>query len=158
MFRCQESMLCVVPDISAFREGWQYVRQPTQVQVSLVRNDGVIYRTDLTFTYTPEPGPRMHCSVVNDIVRPGTGHPLHNHQHHHHHHTHSNLMPIAENHHQNHHNTGSHAMGALVPNNHQTNALSHTYLQAHQPPPPPQQPPQQHSQHPHPHPHHHTPL
>lgn len=31
MYRCEESMLCVVPDISAFRRGWQWVRQPTQV-------------------------------------------------------------------------------------------------------------------------------
>lgn len=31
MFRCEESMLCVVPDISAFRSGWQWVRGPTQV-------------------------------------------------------------------------------------------------------------------------------
>ena len=58
MYRCQESMLCVVPDISQFRNGWHWVRQPTQVPVSLVRNDGVIYATGLTFTYTPEPGPR----------------------------------------------------------------------------------------------------
>ncbi|KAF2367298.1 Beta-trefoil DNA-binding domain [Trinorchestia longiramus] len=29
MYRCQESMLCVVPDISSFRRGWQWVRQPT---------------------------------------------------------------------------------------------------------------------------------
>ena len=56
MYRCQESMLCVVPDISSFREGWQWVRQPTQVPVTLVRNDGIIYSTGLTFTYTPEPG------------------------------------------------------------------------------------------------------
>lgn len=34
MYRCQESMLCVVPDISAFRRGWQWVRQPTQVRDS----------------------------------------------------------------------------------------------------------------------------
>ena len=46
--------MCVVPDISAFRAGWRYVRQPLQVPVSLVRNDGVIYATGLTFTYTPE--------------------------------------------------------------------------------------------------------
>lgn len=32
------------------------MRQPTQVPVSLVRNDGIIYATGLTFTYTPEPG------------------------------------------------------------------------------------------------------
>ncbi|KAI2533994.1 RBPJ isoform 13, partial [Pan troglodytes] len=56
MYRCGESMLCVVPDISAFREGWRWVRQPVQVPVTLVRNDGIIYSTSLTFTYTPEPG------------------------------------------------------------------------------------------------------
>ena len=69
MYRCQESMLCVVPDISQFRNGWHWVRQPTQVPVSLVRNDGVIYATGLTFTYTPEPGPRPHCPVAEDIMR-----------------------------------------------------------------------------------------
>jgi recombining binding protein (suppressor of hairless) len=31
MFRSEESMLCVVPDISAFRNGWRWVRQPLQV-------------------------------------------------------------------------------------------------------------------------------
>ncbi|GAB6031617.1 hypothetical protein CHUAL_009379 [Chamberlinius hualienensis] len=69
MYRCQESMLCVVPDISAFRGGWQWVRQPTQVPVSLVRSDGVIYTTGLTFTYTPEPGLRSHCSNAEQILR-----------------------------------------------------------------------------------------
>ena len=69
MYRCQESMLCVVPDISQFRNGWHWVRQPTQVPVSLVRNDGVIYATGLTFTYTPEPGPRPHCPLAEDIMR-----------------------------------------------------------------------------------------
>ncbi|XP_043204740.1 recombining binding protein suppressor of hairless-like isoform X1 [Amphibalanus amphitrite] len=71
MFRCGESMLCVVPDISAFRGNWQWVRQPTNVPVCLVRNDGVIYATGLTFTYTPEPGPRPHVSGVHDVMRPG---------------------------------------------------------------------------------------
>uniref|UniRef100_A0A2P2HZR4 Recombining binding protein suppressor of hairless-like n=1 Tax=Hirondellea gigas TaxID=1518452 RepID=A0A2P2HZR4_9CRUS len=70
MYRCQESMLCVVPDISAFRRGWQWVRQPTQVPITLVRNDGVIYATNLTFTYTPEPGPRQHCPQAEQIMRP----------------------------------------------------------------------------------------
>lgn len=68
-FRCAESMLCVVPDISAFREGWRWVRQPVQVPVTLVRNDGIIYSTSLTFTYTPEPGPRPHCSAAGAILR-----------------------------------------------------------------------------------------
>lgn len=62
-------MLCVVPDISAFREGWRWVRQPVQVPVTLVRNDGIIYSTTLTFTYTPEPGPRPHCSAAGAILR-----------------------------------------------------------------------------------------
>ncbi|XP_015684955.1 suppressor of hairless protein homolog, partial [Protobothrops mucrosquamatus] len=69
MYRCAESMLCVVPDISAFREGWRWVRQPVQVPVTLVRNDGIIYSTSLTFTYTPEPGPRPHCSAAGAILR-----------------------------------------------------------------------------------------
>lgn len=69
MFRCQESMLCVVPDISAFRGEWLWVRQPTQVPVSLVRNDGIIYATGLTFTYTPEPGPRPHNTTADDLMR-----------------------------------------------------------------------------------------
>lgn len=74
MYRCQESMLCVVPDISAFREGWQWVHHPTQVPVSLVRSDGIIYATGLTFTYTPEPGPRPHCRTVEEILRPAGSH------------------------------------------------------------------------------------
>ena len=36
----------------------------------MVRHDGVIYATNLTFTYTPEPGPRQHCPQVDDIMRP----------------------------------------------------------------------------------------
>ena len=64
-------MLCVVPDISAFREGWRWVRQPVQVPVTLVRNDGIIYSTTLTFTYTPEPGPRPHCNAAGAILRSG---------------------------------------------------------------------------------------
>uniref|UniRef100_A0AAQ6IJ38 Recombination signal binding protein for immunoglobulin kappa J region a n=1 Tax=Anabas testudineus TaxID=64144 RepID=A0AAQ6IJ38_ANATE len=69
MYRCGESVLCVVPDISAFREGWRWVRQPVQVPVTLVRSDGIIYSTSLTFTYTPEPGPRPHCSAAGAILR-----------------------------------------------------------------------------------------
>ncbi|XP_038208478.1 suppressor of hairless protein [Zerene cesonia] len=74
MYRCAESMLCVVPDISQFRGQWLWVRQPTQVPVSLVRNDGIIYATGLTFTYTPEPGPRPICPPVDDVMRPEQWH------------------------------------------------------------------------------------
>ena len=73
MYRCQENLLCVVPEIALFREGWQWVRQPTQVPVSLVRNDGVIYATGLSFTYTPEPGPRSKSNGAEDIMRKPIG-------------------------------------------------------------------------------------
>ena len=69
MYRCQETLLCVVPEIGQFREGWKWVRQPTQVPVSLVRNDGVIYATGLSFTYTPEPGPRGKNNSAEEIMR-----------------------------------------------------------------------------------------
>jgi len=40
------------------------------VPISLVRNDGIIYATGLTFTYTPEPGPRPHCNTqAEDVMR-----------------------------------------------------------------------------------------
>lgn len=45
------------------------VRQPTQVPISLVRNDGIIYATGLTFTYTPEPGPRPQCTSAEEVMR-----------------------------------------------------------------------------------------
>lgn len=67
--RCGESLLCVVPDISAIRGGWRFVRQPTEVAVSLVRSDGVIYPTGLTFTYTPEPVERPSSSISETVLR-----------------------------------------------------------------------------------------
>lgn len=67
--RCGESLLCVVPDISAIRGGWRFVRQPTEVAVSLVRSDGVIYPTGLTFTYTPEPVERPTSSISETVLR-----------------------------------------------------------------------------------------
>ncbi|XP_055389391.1 recombining binding protein suppressor of hairless isoform X2 [Condylostylus longicornis] len=66
MYRCTETLLCVVPEISQFRGEWLW---PTQVPISLVRNDGIIYATGLTFTYTPEPGPRPHCHPAEDVMR-----------------------------------------------------------------------------------------
>ena len=44
---------------------------PRQVPVCLVRTDGVIYSTGLTFTYTPEPGPRQPMDGVAELMRPG---------------------------------------------------------------------------------------
>lgn len=87
IFRSEELLICTVPDISEIRAGWQWVRSPTQVQVSLVRNDGVIYATGFSFTYTPEPGPRPHCTSITNIVRSGmppqANFQSHIHPHHH---------------------------------------------------------------------------
>lgn len=41
--------------------------------ISLVRNDGIIYATGLTFTYTPEPGPRPSCQPASDVMRTTVG-------------------------------------------------------------------------------------
>lgn len=55
---------------SAFLFASSQVRQPTQVPVSLVRNDGIIYATGLTFTYTPEPpGTRQHFPQANEVMQ-----------------------------------------------------------------------------------------
>ncbi len=76
-YRCQTSLICTVPDVSLFKssspsaachegngrapssnETWytkSSCHQPIQVALCLVRHDGVIYNTGLTFTYTPEP-------------------------------------------------------------------------------------------------------
>ena len=59
-YRCQTSLVCTVPDISLFKtdnESWhsKNINQQTQVTICLVRYDGVIFNTGLSFTYTPEP-------------------------------------------------------------------------------------------------------
>ncbi|OQR67836.1 suppressor of hairless protein-like [Tropilaelaps mercedesae] len=38
--------------------------------MSAISASGIIYSTGLTFTYTPEPGPRQHYPCVEDILRP----------------------------------------------------------------------------------------
>jgi recombining binding protein (suppressor of hairless) len=77
-FRCHTSMICTVPDVSLFKSNsfctsnastinsmhsntnWSSCKnnlmQQTQVPLILVRHDGIIYNSGLTFTYTPEPG------------------------------------------------------------------------------------------------------
>uniref|UniRef100_A0AAQ4NU97 Recombination signal binding protein for immunoglobulin kappa J region like n=1 Tax=Gasterosteus aculeatus aculeatus TaxID=481459 RepID=A0AAQ4NU97_GASAC len=57
MFRW--SLLCVVPDVSVFSEGWRRLRHITTVPLSLLRLDGLIYRTAFSFTYTPELRPLL---------------------------------------------------------------------------------------------------
>uniref|UniRef100_A0A3B3QLZ5 Recombination signal binding protein for immunoglobulin kappa J region like n=2 Tax=Paramormyrops kingsleyae TaxID=1676925 RepID=A0A3B3QLZ5_9TELE len=57
MFRTPKSMLCVVPDVSVFSGEWKWLRHPITVPLSLIRSDGLIYRSTFTFTYTPEHSP-----------------------------------------------------------------------------------------------------
>lgn len=66
-----ENAISILPNtLLNFCFSYKYqVRQPTQVPVSLVRNDGIIYATGLTFTYTPEPGPRQHFPQADDVMR-----------------------------------------------------------------------------------------
>uniref|UniRef100_A0A3B5B1K7 Recombining binding protein suppressor of hairless-like protein n=1 Tax=Stegastes partitus TaxID=144197 RepID=A0A3B5B1K7_9TELE len=54
MFRSPKSLLCVVPDVSVFSDSWRCLRRIITVPLSLIRLDGLIYRTSFSFTYTPE--------------------------------------------------------------------------------------------------------
>ena len=45
--------------------------------VSLVRNDGIVYPTNLTFTYTPEPGPNPHRISSRTVREPAHPAALH---------------------------------------------------------------------------------
>ncbi|XP_078105566.1 recombining binding protein suppressor of hairless-like protein [Sander vitreus] len=54
MFKSPKSLLCVVPDVSAFSGGWRCLRRIITVPLCLIRSDGLIYRTSFSFTYTPE--------------------------------------------------------------------------------------------------------
>jgi len=70
MYQCAESMVCVVPDISSFRPNWNYVRSKHEVPINLVRNDGVIYSTAMTFTYTPETAAHSRRPGLLQVMRP----------------------------------------------------------------------------------------
>uniref|UniRef100_A0A3Q3X5T2 Uncharacterized protein n=1 Tax=Mola mola TaxID=94237 RepID=A0A3Q3X5T2_MOLML len=54
MFKSPKSLLCVVPDIAVFTDGWRCLRRVITVPLSLIRLDGLIYRTSFSFTYSPE--------------------------------------------------------------------------------------------------------
>ncbi|XP_077459187.1 recombining binding protein suppressor of hairless-like protein [Stigmatopora argus] len=57
VFKSAKSLVCVVPDVCALREGGAFAGALT-VPISLRRLcDGVAYRTAYSFTYTPEPAP-----------------------------------------------------------------------------------------------------
>ncbi|XP_035380001.1 recombining binding protein suppressor of hairless-like protein [Electrophorus electricus] len=66
MFRSPRSLLCVVPDISVFSGEWRWLRQPFTVPLSLIRLDGLIYRSAFVFTYTPEHSPSPQPCVTTE--------------------------------------------------------------------------------------------
>ncbi|KAG7236878.1 hypothetical protein INR49_000182 [Caranx melampygus] len=66
LLRSPKSLLCVVPDVSVFNGGWRSLRRVITVPLSLIRMDGLIYRTSFSFTYTPEIQPSA-------LVRGGGG-------------------------------------------------------------------------------------
>ncbi|XP_029682780.1 recombining binding protein suppressor of hairless-like protein isoform X1 [Takifugu rubripes] len=63
MYKSPKSLLCVVPDVSVFMDGWRCMRHPITVPLSLIRTDGLIYRTSFSFTYTPELQPPPPPSI-----------------------------------------------------------------------------------------------
>ncbi|KAF7207571.1 recombining binding protein suppressor of hairless-like protein isoform X1 [Nothobranchius furzeri] len=54
MFKSSKSLLCVIPDVSVFSDSWRCLRRVITIPLSLIRTDGLIYRTSYSFTYTPE--------------------------------------------------------------------------------------------------------
>lgn len=65
-FRCEESIMAVVPDISLFERDESLSSKPYRVPLFLVRVDGVIYATGMTFTYaTQDTGMGFSYSTQN---------------------------------------------------------------------------------------------
>lgn len=68
--RSPKSLVCVVPDVSAFGSDWRWLRYPITVPLLLIRDDGLIYSSSFTFTYTPEqsciPGQQVLSDVPQD--------------------------------------------------------------------------------------------
>ncbi|NXU68713.1 RBPJL protein, partial [Horornis vulcanius] len=67
MYRSPKSLVCVVPDVSAFGSDWRWLRYPITVPLLLIRDDGLIYSSSFTFTYTPEQSCLPGQQVVSDV-------------------------------------------------------------------------------------------
>ena len=57
LYRCEECIVAEVPPIKEFKKNWTRVEKSFRVPVSFVRDDGVVYRTGLNYTFSPEPPP-----------------------------------------------------------------------------------------------------
>ncbi|NXX95915.1 RBPJL protein, partial [Centropus bengalensis] len=67
MFRSPKSLMCVVPDVSAFGSDWRWLRYPITVPLLLIRDDGLIYSSSFTFTYTPEQSFIAGHQLLSDV-------------------------------------------------------------------------------------------
>lgn len=65
--RSPKSLVCVVPDVSAFSRDWRWLRYPITVPLLLIRDDGLIYSSSFTFTYTPEQSFILRQPVLSDV-------------------------------------------------------------------------------------------
>ena len=54
--RSEDSIMAVIPDVSQFSTGQPQKKEALRVPLFLVRIDGIIYSTGMTFTYAAEPG------------------------------------------------------------------------------------------------------
>ena len=67
LHRCEECIVAEVPHIKEYKKNWSRVEKAVRVAVSLVRDDGVVYRTGLNYTFSPEPPP---MSISESITYP----------------------------------------------------------------------------------------
>ncbi|KAH0619102.1 hypothetical protein JD844_018770 [Phrynosoma platyrhinos] len=66
--RSPKSLMCVVPDVSAFSHDWRWLRYPITVPLLLLRNDGLIYSSTFSFTYTPEQSFLTEPPILPDMT------------------------------------------------------------------------------------------